>query len=238
MAECDCYVTLRRSERFGLTMAGAMAKPVIATNYSGNVDFMHSGNSHLITYKLIPIPKGCVPAQPAWSVPTLTSTLRCVMCTMILQAPASSARGRATTFWSVSQWTGRQPFLQEQLASQVPRPAREGSGGVSRADESLATASRRFAEGPGGLFVRAKRRRPGVRTVRAALRRLLSPYLLDQHELQTAIVDAIGQLRHEVAQLRHEVDAVERLEAELTATPYMADAGTVDTTDETGRPVS
>ncbi len=39
---CDCYVSLHRSEGLGLTMAEAMAlgKPVIATAYSGNLDFM------------------------------------------------------------------------------------------------------------------------------------------------------------------------------------------------------
>ena len=37
MAGCDCYVSLHRSEGFGLTMAEAMAigKPVIGTGYSG-----------------------------------------------------------------------------------------------------------------------------------------------------------------------------------------------------------
>ena len=50
---CDCYVSLHRSEGFGLTMAEAMllGKPVIATGYSGNLDFMDRGNSLLIGYK-------------------------------------------------------------------------------------------------------------------------------------------------------------------------------------------
>ncbi len=39
---CDAYVSLHRAEGFGRTLAEAMllGKPVIATNYSGNVDFM------------------------------------------------------------------------------------------------------------------------------------------------------------------------------------------------------
>ena len=43
MAGCDCYVSLHRSEGFGLTMAEAMAigKPMIGTGYSGNLDFMN-----------------------------------------------------------------------------------------------------------------------------------------------------------------------------------------------------
>ncbi len=50
---CDSYVSLHRSEGFGLTMAEAMffGKPVIATGYSGNLDFMNSENSFLVDYK-------------------------------------------------------------------------------------------------------------------------------------------------------------------------------------------
>jgi glycosyltransferase involved in cell wall biosynthesis len=45
----DCYTSLHRSEGFGLTIAEAMAlaKPCIATNYSGNLEFMTSANSYL-----------------------------------------------------------------------------------------------------------------------------------------------------------------------------------------------
>jgi len=62
MDACDVYVSLHRSEGLGLTMAEAMlmGKPVIATNYSGNVDFMGEEDSLLVPYKLVklgrPIP--------------------------------------------------------------------------------------------------------------------------------------------------------------------------------------
>ena len=48
-ASADCYVSLHRSEGFGLTIAEAMAlgKPVIATAYSGNLEFMTPENSYL-----------------------------------------------------------------------------------------------------------------------------------------------------------------------------------------------
>ncbi|MEG4856401.1 glycosyltransferase [Microcoleus sp. K1-B1] len=60
---CDCYVSLHRCEGFGLTMAEAMfyGKPVIATGYSSNTEFMNVGNSYLVKYKLIPIDKDCGP---------------------------------------------------------------------------------------------------------------------------------------------------------------------------------
>ena len=53
MAAADCYVSLHRSEGFGLTLAEAMAlgKPVIATGYSGNLDFMTPETSYLVPWR-------------------------------------------------------------------------------------------------------------------------------------------------------------------------------------------
>lgn len=52
---CDIYISLHRSEGLGLTMFEAMmlGKPVVATGYSGNVDFMNSENSCLVDYTLV-----------------------------------------------------------------------------------------------------------------------------------------------------------------------------------------
>jgi len=69
----DCYVSLHRSEGFGLTMAEAMAlgKPVIATGYSGNLDFMNVNNSFLVKYKLIKhdYDLSVLPKNNYWSEP-------------------------------------------------------------------------------------------------------------------------------------------------------------------------
>jgi hypothetical protein len=53
----DCFVSPHRSEGFGFNLAEAMylRKPVIATGYSGNVDFMEERNSYLIDYRLVQI---------------------------------------------------------------------------------------------------------------------------------------------------------------------------------------
>lgn len=60
---CDCYVSLHRSEGFGFCLAEAMyfGKPVIATAYSGNMDFMTPETSLLVDYRLVPIQAGAYP---------------------------------------------------------------------------------------------------------------------------------------------------------------------------------
>ncbi len=54
---CDCFLSLHRSEGFGRGLAEAMylGKPVIATGYSGNLDFTNDHNSCLVDYRLIPV---------------------------------------------------------------------------------------------------------------------------------------------------------------------------------------
>jgi glycosyltransferase involved in cell wall biosynthesis len=74
-ALCDCYVSLHRAEGFGLGMAEAMyhGKPVIATGYSGNLDFMTSHNALLVDYDLVAIGDGAgpYPAEGEWAEPSV-----------------------------------------------------------------------------------------------------------------------------------------------------------------------
>lgn len=56
----DAYVSLHRAEGFGLGLAECMrlGKPVIATAWSGNMDFMTAENSCLVDYELVPVGEG------------------------------------------------------------------------------------------------------------------------------------------------------------------------------------
>lgn len=51
----DCFISLHRSEGFGLGLAEAMylKKPVIGTNWSSNTDFMNHTNSCPVNYSLV-----------------------------------------------------------------------------------------------------------------------------------------------------------------------------------------
>jgi glycosyltransferase involved in cell wall biosynthesis len=50
----DAYVSLHRAEGFGLTISDAMSRgiPILATGYSGNMDFCNSVDSRLVAYTL------------------------------------------------------------------------------------------------------------------------------------------------------------------------------------------
>src|SRR6185503_6112602 len=54
-AACDAFVSLHRSEGFGLGLAESMylGKPVVGTNWSGNTDFMNHKNSCPVNYDLV-----------------------------------------------------------------------------------------------------------------------------------------------------------------------------------------
>ena len=66
LASCDTYVSLHRSEGFGLTLAEAavFGKAVIATGYAGPMDFLDEGTSLLVPYRLVPVGPGRYPLQP------------------------------------------------------------------------------------------------------------------------------------------------------------------------------
>ena len=72
---CDCYVSLHRSEGLGLTLAEAMllGKPVIATGYSGNLDFMTPDTSYMVPWKRVKVGKGAeaYSSMATWAEPDI-----------------------------------------------------------------------------------------------------------------------------------------------------------------------
>lgn len=66
LSKSDALISLHRAEGFGLVLAEAMAlgKPVIATNYSGNLEFMNPENSLLVPWSPV-----CVSASLPYRFP-------------------------------------------------------------------------------------------------------------------------------------------------------------------------
>jgi glycosyltransferase involved in cell wall biosynthesis len=68
---CDALISLHRAEGFGLVPAEMMylGKPVIATGWSANIDFMTPENSFLVKYDLKPLTSsvGVYPSGPLWA---------------------------------------------------------------------------------------------------------------------------------------------------------------------------
>jgi hypothetical protein len=71
--KCDCYLSLHRSEGFGRTIAQAslLAKPVIATDWSGSTDILPHNGSLNVSYTLIAVKESEYPGfeQQHWAEP-------------------------------------------------------------------------------------------------------------------------------------------------------------------------
>jgi glycosyltransferase involved in cell wall biosynthesis len=141
----DCYVSLHRSEGFGLGLAESMAigKPVIGTGYSGNMTFMTPQNSRPVDYKLVKVPEGCepYPTTSRWAAPRTGQAARLMR--RIFEEPELRARlgGRAArSMQSRHTLNSLAAFALDRLAeldaSRPDRADRAGAGGrLSRGPE-------------------------------------------------------------------------------------------------------
>lgn len=82
MASIDCFVSLHRSEGFGLGMAEAMACgcAVIATGWSGNVDFTRHDNALLVAHRLVELERDLGPYRRGqlWAEPDIDAAADCM----------------------------------------------------------------------------------------------------------------------------------------------------------------
>ncbi|MCE9648478.1 MAG: glycosyltransferase [Parvibaculum sp.] len=97
IAACDAVLSLHRSEGFGLVLAEAMrlGKPVIATEYSGNLDFMTPETSYLVSCKVTALKAGrdIYAAGTEWAEPDLDHASR-LMRALAADPEAARATGR------------------------------------------------------------------------------------------------------------------------------------------------
>jgi glycosyltransferase involved in cell wall biosynthesis len=114
MASVDVVVSLHRSEGFGLFLAEAMwlGKPVVATGWSGNMDFMDEASAGLVRYSLV---RGGVEAGPyaggQWAEPDVGHAAA-LLGRLIREPEPRAERGRralakAEACFSQERWMAR-----------------------------------------------------------------------------------------------------------------------------------
>ena len=97
---CDALISLHRAEGYGLGLAEAMClgKPVVATAYSGNLDFMNESVARMVPYSLVPVPAGAYPHWEGqhWADPDIDAAARAMA--ELYDAPESGRElGRRAT---------------------------------------------------------------------------------------------------------------------------------------------
>lgn len=129
---CDSYVSLHHAEGFGYTCAEAMAcgKPVIATGYSGNMQFMNDQNSYPTRYAEVEseVADGPFPRGSLWAEPDAGHAAELMR--RVFECPEEAARKGAL---------GRETILRElspaAIGARVAGLLRDGSADVSESTE-------------------------------------------------------------------------------------------------------
>jgi glycosyltransferase involved in cell wall biosynthesis len=225
LARSDCYVSLHRAEGFGLTVAESMAlgKPVVATGYSGNIDFMTPANSYLVDYHLTKVGPDAdhYPAEGTWAEPDLDHAAELIRHVWEHRDEAIRKGQRAAR------------DVNERLSPQVV-------GRIARARLELVARSRRppdgrrraastrrveFEEIERNLSVdlgRGLNRHRGLaRLARRLVLRLMRPFTHHQRRLDEAIIEQLRRLSAGTSSehAHHERDSarLRRLEARVSS---------------------
>jgi glycosyltransferase involved in cell wall biosynthesis len=217
MAACDCYVSLHRSEGFGLTMAEAMAhaKPVIATGYSGNLEFMTERNSYLVPYHLTPVPAHWWAYSPGaeWAEPDIQAAAS-LMQRVYRDHDESRARGARAREDILRRFSLHRTanFITGRLREASAIHALAAASGHEKARRAILEASQELAKGVGGSLSKAAGRRGPTPLLRRLLARLLWPHLEEQHRADSAVLDAVARLeRTAIAERQGRLESVSHL---------------------------
>jgi glycosyltransferase involved in cell wall biosynthesis len=197
-ALCDCYVSLHRAEGFGFGPAEAMSlgKPVIATGYSGNLDFMTPENSLLVDYRLVPIGAGAdpYPADARWADPDVqhAASLMRGLFDDPERARRLGATGAADIRRTHSPSAAGQIMRRRLEAIRATGRPRAGID-PARKRPALAALPIRIRQGPvtGARPGRAQAMRE---LARSTMLRLMKPYTAYQQSIDTMVVDALDDL--------------------------------------------
>lgn len=218
IASCDAYVSLHRAEGFGLTMAEAMAnaKPVVATAYSGNLEFMNEENSFLVPYELAPVPLGNepYPTTANWAEPDVEKAASILRAIWERPADAREKGGRARgDILNLHNPEARLPFVLGRLtAAGEERRRRQAERELPLTISPLEHAST-LTEKDADLNLPA---RYGFlsRSVRRLVRRATNLFLWHEKDIDRALIDSIRELQDRVAEVGRGLDRQRSLEEE------------------------
>lgn len=219
MAACDAYVSLHRSEGFGLTMAEAMAlgKPVIATGYSGNMDFMNDHNSFLIPYRHVQIGPGSepYPADVVWAEPDIDAAAQAIR--RVREEPDEAGRRGLRAIEDIANFHSpavRSRFIVDRISTIRKKMETRAVGDpliAMRAAETPVVRPKPRIECNeikekvldiaglinGGPNLDAPTVIPLGRTLRKLMLRLNTNQFLYQQEVNRALLDVLAQLCHQ-----------------------------------------
>ncbi|MCE7005002.1 glycosyltransferase [Kibdelosporangium philippinense] len=199
-ADSDGYVSLHRSEGFGLTVAEAMMRgmAVISTDYSSTTEFFNADVGWPIPYKMVEVGKGWPPYQEhaLWADPDLDAAAAAMR--EIADNPTEAdRRGRAAREYVLRH---RSP---EAAASWVKIQLQEAyrhwrTGESERPTQSLAVTDpvlRPLADAREAVRWRAETNAPSRMPLAPALRRmvlrLIDHYDVHQRKVMGALTDGV-----------------------------------------------
>lgn len=238
IAGCDCYVSLHRSEGLGLTMGEAMyfGRPVIATAYSGNLDFMTAENSYLVPHSMAEIGPDAAPypADKEWAEPDLDRAAE-LMREVFENPQAAAERGRRaaddirrTHSLEAAGETIKARIAQAKRAGLIdrlegPSPVQAAAGRLSGRAQLVHLINDPAAPNPDART----RARAFVKRV---YMRLLRPYAAHQQRVNVSIAESLDDVREVLAEtVRMSLEQERALRAlkpqieAATAEPYMAE---------------
>ncbi|HET9676293.1 MAG TPA: methyltransferase domain-containing protein, partial [Solirubrobacterales bacterium] len=243
IAGCDCYVSLHRSEGLGLTMGEAMyyGKPVIATAYSGNLDFMTPENSYLVSHAMTEIGPDAAPypADQEWAEPDLDRAAE-LMREVFENPDEAAARGQraaedirrthspeaAAELVEMRITQARRAGLLQRLEGPSPAQAAAGALGGPAQLAHLINMPTPPPQPGRGARARAYAKRVYMR--------LLRPYAAHQQRINVSVAESLNDLREvlaETVQMSAEHDKAlptlaartDELVHAAAAEPFMAD---------------
>lgn len=240
LASADCYVSLHRAEGLGLTIGEAMflGKPVIATNYSGNLELMTERNGFLVDCELVRVGPNAAPypADALWAAPDVGHAAR-QMRRVFEDREEAAARGaraaadvRARHAPEVVGRHVRARLVEiERGDGLVGGPTRYVHPTLQTAPDDEALG--RLIERRGLPRAPSRFGRAGAAVRRVALR-AMKPYTTYQGDVNAELQASVGRLREDVdrairaiesrearnhaaalAELRHHAEALERQRA-------------------------